>query len=161
MIKIKNTILKWSLVSVLIFSFCFILFMGGCYGLAKLVYISKGCKQLHIDNTEMHTGIDIPAKKEIDCNYSESQRLKRTYFVIDKTEVKMPRYIVFSEFKPLLNSAVLSTNDFFRLTQDTLYKLIKRNTLFYKEHCKASGEYYKALLDTTSGQVWVNLKYVD
>lgn len=161
MIKTQNPIVKWILIGLLILSLYFILFMGGCYGLAKLIYVSKGCEQFHIDNTEMHTDIDIPKINEIDCSYGKSQKLKRTYFVIDKTKIKMLRYIAFSEFKALANSHTFSLTDFFRCNADSIRKLNSRNTLFYKEESKDNGEYYKALLDSTTGQVWVNLKYAD
>ncbi len=134
--------------------------LGGCYGLARLIYNSKGCEQFHIDNTEMHTATNIPEKLEIDCHYNSKTLLKRVYFVIDKEQEEMPAYISFSEFKPLAPHSGFKTDDFFRFNTDTLGKL-HSSALFYKEHTRQNGEYYKALLDTVSGQVWLNLRYVE
>ncbi|MFA6150385.1 MAG: hypothetical protein WC716_03625 [Chitinophagaceae bacterium] len=129
-------------------------------GFGRFLYNSRGCEQFYIDNTELHTRTDIPAKLEIDCHYNSKILLKRVYFVIDKKEVKMPGHIVFSEFKPLPSVSGFKTNDFFRFNGDTLGKL-HTSALFYKEHTKQNGEYYKALLDTVSGQVWLNLRYAE
>lgn len=156
---IKNRILRTILQILTFILLTLLLLMGGCYGLGKLIYSrAKACEQFYIDNTELHTRTDIPAKLEIDCHYNSQTLLKRVYFVIDKKEVKMPRYIVFSEFKQLPSGSGFKTNDFFRFNEDTLGKLHK-SALFYKEHTKQNGEYYKALLDTVSGQVWLNLRY--
>lgn len=129
-------------------------------GFGRLLYNSRGCEQFYIDNTELHTRTNIPEKLEIECNYNSKTLLKRVYFVIDKEQEEMPGYISFSEFKPLPAAHTFKTDDFFRFNTDTLGKL-HGSALFYKEHTKKNGEYYKALLDTVSGQVWLNLRYAE
>lgn len=156
---IRNRFVRTILLILTVLLLALLLLIGGCYGLGKLIYSrAKACEQFYIDNTELHTRTDIPAKLEIDCHYNSKTMLKRVYFVIDKKEVKMPRYIVFSEFKPLPAESGFKTDDFFRFNADTLGKL-HNSALFYKEHTKQNGEHYKALLDTVSGQVWLNLNY--
>ncbi len=158
---IRNRFVRTVLLILAVLLLTLLLLMGGCYGLGKLIYSrAKACEQFYIDNTELHTRTDIPAKLEIDCHFNSKTLLKRVYFVIDKKEVKMPGYIVFSEFKPFTSGTGFKTNDFFRFNEDTLGKLHK-TALFYKEHTKQNGEYYKALLDTVSGQVWLNLRYAE
>lgn len=161
LLKLNNPLLRWTVNIILILSLLSLLFMGGCYGLTKLIYVSKGCEHFYIDNTEMHTGIDIPQTTSIDCVYNKQTKLKRIYFVIDKLNVRMPRYISFSQFKPLEKSLNFKTDDFMCFNEDSLKKRIQTNALFYKEHNVIGGEYYKALLDTSTGQLWINLKYAD
>lgn len=158
---IKNRVFRTILLILTVLLLTLLLLTGGCYGLGKLIYSrAKACEQFYIDNTELHTRTDIPAKLEIDCHYNSKTLLKRIYFVIDKEEVKMPNYIIFSEFKPLPAESGFKTDDFFRFNADTLVKL-HNSALFYKEHTKQNGEYYKALLDTASGQVWLNLRFAE
>lgn len=161
LLKMNNVILKRCLNVVLIIAILFLIFMGGCYGLTKLIYVSKGCEHFYIDNTEMHTGIDIPKTLKIDCQYDKQMKRKRLYFVIDKSSVPMFRYISFSGFKVLEKDFIVTTDDFIHYNEDSLKKRKTNSTLFYKKYADANGESYKALLDSNSGKVWIDLKYAD
>jgi hypothetical protein len=158
---ITNNVIRKTLWVLLVLLMLCVVFMGGCYGMAKLIYASRGCEQFYIDNTEMHTGIDIPQKLYIDCAYNKEQKTKMVYYVIDKPNVPMQRYISFSEFKPLRVFPFTSSRDTFHFNADTMLRLQQRNTLFTKEYKDQSGERYTALLDTSSGQVWLQLTYAD
>lgn len=133
----------------------------GCYGLGKIILNAKHCEAFMIDNTEVHTHINIPKKETIDCNYNPKFKLKRVYFVIKMAEEPMPEYISLSEFKYLPQLDSLNTSDFFRYNKDTLLQQANKKSLFYKEHTYSDGEYYKALLDTSTGQVWINIRFPD
>lgn len=158
---LNNHLLRKILWVLLVLLIVCVLFMGGCYGLAKLIYTSRGCEQFYIDNTEMHTGIDIPQKIYIDCNYKKPQKTKTVYYVIDKPNVPMQRYISFSEFKPIRAIPSTLAKDTFHFNADTLLHLQQRNTLFTKTYLATNGERYVALLDSSTGQVWINLTYAD
>lgn len=161
LLKMNNVILKRCLNIVLIIAILFLIFVGGCYGVSKLIYASKGCEQFYIDNTEMHTGIDIPKILKIDCQYNKQMKRKRLYFLIDKSSVPMHRYISFSEFKALEKDFIVTTDDFIHCNEDSLKKRKTSSTLFYKKYGDANGESYKALLDSNAGKVWIDLKYAD
>lgn len=170
MIRVKNTFLKWVLYIALSVGLGYITLLASCYGFGKFLYHQNGCEAFQIDNTEMHTAIDIPDLLSGEgiseslayvCDYNPKTRIKRNFFIIDKASVKMPRYISFCEFKVLAPKSKFNTNDFVRFNSDTLNKLMGSQSLFFKERTKENGEYYKALLDSSSGQVWILLKYAE
>jgi hypothetical protein len=160
MLRIKNKYLRIFLLCVLVLVLGFITLIGTCRGLGWLMYKQRGCGAFQIDNMELHTRTDIPDIYDIDCDYNSTQKLKRVYFTIKKKQVQMTRYISFSEFVPLQSAGDFNMDHFFRLHADSLEGRDMHH-LFYKEHTKADGEYYKALLDTSTGQVWLNLQYTD
>lgn len=155
---IQNNFIRITLLCILVLVLGFLTLMGSCYGLAWLMQKQRGCGAFLIDNMELHTHTDIPDIYAIDCDYREKERLKRVYYTIKKKQVPMPGYISFSEFIPLPEASAFNTGDFFRLNADTLARH-KAIHLFYKEYTKSDGEYYKGLLDTSTGQVWLNLQY--
>lgn len=155
---IQNKFVKIFLLCILVLVLGFLTLMGSCYGLGWLMQKQRGCGAFLIDNMELHTHTDIPDIHDIDCDYREIEKLKRVYYTIKKEQVPMPGYISFSEFSPLPEASEFDMNDFFRLNADTLQRHQSAH-LFYKEYTKADGEYYKGLLDTSTGQVWLNLQY--
>lgn len=154
---------KWAralakvLLAVIVFA---LLLLAGCYGLGKIILHANNCEAFMIDNTEVHTHINVPEIDSIDCNYQPKTKWKRVYFVINKAKESMQAYINFSEFKQLSALGDIKPNDFFRYNQDTFRQQVHKRSLFYKEHSYADGEQYKALLDTSTGQVWINIKFV-
>jgi hypothetical protein len=154
---------KWvrALAKVLLAAIVFaLLLMAGCYGLGKIILHANNCEAFMIDNTEVHTHINVPEIDSIDCNYQPKTKRKRVYFVINMAKEPMQAYINFSEFKQLSALGDIIPNDFFRYNQDTFRQQVHKRSLFYKEHSYADGEHYKALLDTSTGQVWINIKFV-
>jgi hypothetical protein len=154
---------KWlrAPIKVLLVLIVFVLMLlAGCYGLGKIILHANKCEAFMIDNTEVHTHINIPEIDSIDCNYQPKAKRKRVYFVINKSKEPMRAYISFSEFKQLSALGGIKPYDFFRYNQDTFRQQVSKRSLFYKEHCYADGEHYKALLDTSTGQVWINIKFV-
>lgn len=125
------------------------------YIMPRFIYKQKGCDAFNIDNMELHTHIDIPQNKVFSCDYNSKKKLKRIYFIIDKSRQSMPRYISFSGFSALPAGQQVPQDDFLQINIDS------SAVLFCKEQHKKNGEYYKALLDTASGAVWINLHYAD
>ena len=134
-----------------------IMFFATCFGLGKIILHAKHCEAFMIDNTEVYTHINIPEIESIDCNFKSRERLKRVYFVIKKSVEAMPEYIRFSAFQSLNNLEGLKPLDFFRYNTDTLALQANKKSLFYKEHTYSDGAAYKALLDPSTGQVWINI----
>ena len=65
----------------------------GFYGFSKVIYNSCGCERFNIDNIELRTGINIPAVKNIECNYNKTTKTKKSSFIIDTEKVNIEDYI--------------------------------------------------------------------
>lgn len=109
----------------------------GIYGFSKVIYNSCSCERYNIDNIELRTGINIPAVKNIECNYNETTRTKKSSFIIDTEKVDIEDYIQ----KNKLDKSEIEN--------------------FYVKSNEIKSHSYKMILNKNSGKLDVEIKYKD
>lgn len=107
----------------------------GIYSFSKVIYNSCDCDRFNIDNIELRTGINIPAVKNIECNYNKTTKTKKSSFIIDTKTVNIEDYI--------------KKNNLEKADDDNLY--FKSNNI--KSHS------YKVILNKNTGELDVKINY--
>lgn len=158
MAGIKKQILKNVFLTIGSMVLLSLFFMMGCFLLSKKIYREGGCEWANIDHIELHMGIDIPALKDTAvCIYDPRSKTKSVYFVLDKRTVPMQHYISHNHFKKLNAAVYFNFQRFNQFNKDTLEKVTTSGNLFFIEGSEKNTNQYKALLDSTTGQLWVAL----
>lgn len=109
----------------------------GIYGFSKVIYNSCDCDRFNIDNIELRTGINIPVVKNIECNYDETTKTKKSTFIIDTETVNIEDYI--------------QKNKLEKADDDNLY--IKSNDI--KSHS------YNVILNKVTGKLEAEINFKD
>jgi len=109
----------------------------GFYGFSKMIYNSCDCESFNIDNIELRTGINIPKIKNVDCNYNENTKTKKSSFIIDTEKVDLEDYMI--------------KNKLVKSGSSELY--IKSNDI--------ESHSYKGILDKKTGKLDIEIIYKD
>ena len=88
--------MKKILIALAAFGLLILCFMGGCYGLSKMIFHKKDCESFNIDHIELRTGVDIPAVSSYDCNCKDNT--KTSVFTIDTSKTNLEHYIERNKF---------------------------------------------------------------
>lgn len=154
-----NKILKVSAITLTIAIAIGGLVFLGLFGFTRLVYNQRNCTWANIDNIEMHAHIDIPKIATFNCEYIKEENLKIACFEIDTTTVNIDTYIQNNLLNKLHFSTEVKFNE--RLKEKfNLNELRDSGSIFYKVDSK-NGELYQVLLNSTTGQLCVYIKYKD
>jgi hypothetical protein len=124
------------------------------YGLLYFgIYNQRNCAWANIDNIEIHAKIDIPKIKTYECEYIKKQNLKMARFDIEKNEIAMERYIQTNKFIKLTDANNISL----KLLKKEI-NIIGTSNLYYTIGTQ-EGETWQTVLDTSTGHLWVTIKY--
>ena len=130
----------------------------GLRSFTKSVINSRDCEWANIDNIEMRTQTDIPATTGCNCNYDKTEAAKKVIFTLDKKNVNLIDYAAKNRFNKVNAGEKLPISDFAFEKNQQLFSDTK--SLYYREG-QTKWESYKMILDSETGRLWVNLKYLD
>jgi len=129
----------------------------GLNQLARTIYNQRTCEWANIDNIEMHAQVDIPEIVAYYCRYEEETNTKKARFDIDKVNVDMDRYIEFNNFNKLKTSIDISFEELLQIESNPT-DLVNSSDLYYTKGFY-DGETWQTLLDSSTGKLWVTVKY--
>lgn len=107
----------------------------------------------------MHTGVAIPKIKTCECEYNKGKNTKAARFVLDKNYVDMDRYIKINNFEKLNSTADISFDELLKIDVNVDW-LMRSSDLYYSKGFY-QGETWQILLDSSTGRLWVTIKYKD
>lgn len=125
----------------------------GIRSFTKNIYNSQSCEWANIDNIEMRAMVDIPKIESSDCEYDTISKTKKVLFLLDK-ELDTDAYIIKNKLQKVAETKTLSS---FNLKPEELANAAD----FYFREKTTEWESYKILLDSKSGKLWIDLKYLD
>jgi hypothetical protein len=130
----------------------------GLRSFTKSVMNSRDCEWANIDNIEMRTQTDIPSTTDCNCNYDKAEAAKKVVFTLDKKNVNLVEYAAKNRFRKVGHEEKLPLVDFAYEKNQSQFSDAK--SLYYREG-QTKWETYKLILNTDTGKLWVNLKYLD
>jgi len=125
----------------------------GIRSFTKNIYNSQNCEWANIDNIEMRAMVDIPKIESSECEYDSISKTKKVVFILEK-ELNTEEYIKKNNLQKVTERGKLSS---FHLNSE---ELANSKTFYYREKT-TQWESYKILLDSKSGKLWIDLKYLD
>ena len=91
-----------------------------------------------------------------DCNYEKENNTKKAFFIINRANIDIDKYIESQNLIKLSSKNELEPNRYFNLSKDSLGDA----DLYHKEN-SSSGVTSAVLLDKTSGKLWVTIGFKD
>ena len=138
-----------------------VLGFGGCVGCVKLIGNSNSCEFYNIDNIELRAHIDIPAIESGSCSCIKDGDSKTNYFKIRTDAVDMDRYVARNSFVSV-NEADMDLSVFGKLSK--IPEITPENIQGYyynsgRNQGKGKRTHWLAILDKSSGDLWVHMQY--
>ena len=137
---------------------------GGCAGCVKLKGNSNSCKWANVDNIELRAHFDIPKIERGSCiciKDKEDGNSKTNYFKIHTDVVDMENYVHRNKFKPV-HGKDLDLSVFGKLPK--IPEITPENIQDYYYNAghnpgKGKRTHWLAIVDKSSGDLWVYMKY--
>ncbi len=128
----------------------------------RYMYNCNECAQFNIDNTELRTGIDIPGihtgEEDMQCVFDAESNTKVNYFrIVNLKPAVMDAYIERSKFEPLAGGTP-DLSVFSVLAATPSITPDNAENFYWK-----TGDYddtsFLGILDRSTGQLWISVKY--
>ncbi|TAJ11647.1 hypothetical protein DMA11_16110 [Marinilabiliaceae bacterium JC017] len=128
----------------------------GLRAFAGSIRNQRTCEWANIDNIELHAHVDIPDITDSDCCYDAETNTKKAFFVLNKNELDVDRYIEFNELNKVDSTTEVEFNKFLNLDDDS-----KASTSLYYRKNSFKGESTFVLFDLMTSRLWVTIEYAD
>ncbi|NMH29401.1 hypothetical protein [Flavobacterium silvaticum] len=124
----------------------------GFRAFTKKIYTNRSCEWANIDHIELRARINIPAIRDCDCNYDDTQKQKTSLFHISTAVVDMDQYVKRNRLKLNQRAAQKATALF------TDPDLRNAENLYFRSGSSASHDYV-LLLNKQTGTLGVRIDY--
>ncbi len=135
---------------------------GGCMGCVFYIATSNSCERFNIDNIELRARIDIPEIEagSCSCKLDKEENTKTNYFKIRTDAVDMDRYVERNWLKAI-NDVDLDLSVFGKLEKIPEITDDNKHRYYYNSGNGKQTDYFLSIVDKSSGDLWVYIKYKD